>query len=71
MEFLLFTLIVSFSLFKHQQVHQLIHESNGKINEFLLKYASSPMTDSEIYNLICNQHQQLQHQLHELLASWS
>jgi hypothetical protein len=68
---LLFKLIVSFFLFKHLQVHQLVHDSNEKIFEFLTKYAASPMPDSELYNLICNQHQQLQHQLHELLASCS
>jgi hypothetical protein len=67
----LFILIISFFHFKYERVHGLINTSNGKVTEFLLKYVSTPMDDSQLFKLICDEHKKLQQELYQILASSS
>ncbi|CAF1325515.1 unnamed protein product [Rotaria magnacalcarata] len=56
---------------KSERINELIHNSNGKINEFLIKYASTPMGDQQLYKLISEQHKKLLQQLHDLFTGSS
>ncbi|CAF4851518.1 unnamed protein product, partial [Rotaria socialis] len=52
-----------------ERINKLIHNSNGKINGFVIKYASPPMGDQRVFKLISEQHKKLQQQLCEVLTA--